>query len=70
MATYIEVMRVMTYLKIICSQPGVAKKGMLRFKDAIAKEALLEALIESYLMRNTSLKSATYTIEFLGFLST
>jgi hypothetical protein len=34
----------------------------------MAASNLLETLIESYLMRNSRLRSTTYTLEFLGFL--
>ena len=71
MSTFIEIMRVLTYLKIICGQPGpISKRLLQRYKDGLATSGALETLVESYLMRNTSLKSVTYTLEFLAFLGT
>jgi len=71
MSTFIEVMRVLTFLKIICGQPGpISKRLFQRFKDGLAASGALETLVESYLIRNTSLKSVTYTLEFLAFLGT
>jgi len=47
--TFMEVMKVVTYLKIICSQPGIKKRSLQRYKDALGTNGLLETLIESYL---------------------
>jgi hypothetical protein len=74
MGVFIEVMKVATYLKIICSQPGIKKRALQRYKDSLESNGLLETLVESYLQRNTigasALKSASYTIDFLNFLGT
>lgn len=72
--TFLEVMKVITYLKIICSQPGIKKRALQRYKDSLETNGLLETLIESYLQRNTfggsALRSVAYTIDFLNFLGT
>lgn len=60
---YIEVMRVATYIKSICTRQG----EQARYKDAVMNGQFLEALIEAYLEKNTT-RSATFTVEFLGFL--
>ena len=70
MSLFIEIMHVLTYLKIICTQHGA--RSLNRYKDAVESGQLLETLIESYISTNSqgkqALKSATYTIEFLGFI--
>jgi hypothetical protein len=60
---YIEVMRVATYIKSICTRLG----EQARYKDAVMSTHFLEALIEAYLQKNVG-RSATFTVEFLGFL--
>lgn len=48
MARYLQVMRVLTYLKIICTQFG-HHRALKRYKDSIESEQLLKTLIEAYL---------------------
>lgn len=64
MGTLLELMRILTYLKIICTGNS---RYLQRYKDAIQEECLLEVFIENYLT-SKQLRSSIYTIEFLGFL--
>jgi hypothetical protein len=50
-ASYIQIMYILTYLKIICTQQG-QRRQLQRYRDSLLQTGLIQTLIELYVFKD------------------